>query len=96
MSTHIYGFVPDTDETYQRMKKVLLACDEADMELPEAAAKYFGAKYPDVSLLEEKLEVKLKNGVHYKDYNGDMQEGFEVDIDKLPKGVTKIRFVNSY
>lgn len=31
-----------------------------------------------------------------KPYSDDMQEGFEVDVTKLPKDVTIIRFVNSY
>jgi hypothetical protein len=26
----------------------------------------------------------------------DMQEGIEIDLSKLPKGVTKIRLVNSW
>jgi hypothetical protein len=96
MSTSIRGFIPDTDPEYQRHKKVLLACKEAKVSLPEETAKYFGSKYPDLCLLEEKLEVNLVNGTHYKEYRAEMQEGFEVDLTKLPQGVTKIRFYNSY
>lgn len=96
MSTHIRGFIPDTDPEYQKHKKVLLVCDEADVELPRETAEYFGSKYPDPEILEEKLEVELVEGQHYEEYRAEMSEGFEVDLTKLPKGVTKIRFYNSY
>jgi hypothetical protein len=29
-------------------------------------------------------------------YNDAMRQGFEVDIDKLPKNLTTVRFFNSY
>ena len=96
MSTHITAFIPDNDPEYQRQKKVLLACHEAKVSLPAETAKYFGVYHPDLYLLEEKLQVKLEKGVHYKEYNADMEQGFEIDLDKLPKGVTKVRFYNSF
>ncbi len=96
MSTHIEAFMPDTDETYQKMKKVYLACEEAQMELPEAAQKYFGTNYPEDEALDRKLAIDLKLDVHYTEYNADMVEGFEVDLTKLPKGITKLRFTNRY
>lgn len=96
MSTHIQAFTPDTDETYQKHKKVLIACAEAEIDLPKETAKYFGYTYPEMCALEEKLQVTLKKGVHYRDYNEDMSEGFEIELKDIPKGVTKIRFYNSY
>jgi hypothetical protein len=96
MSTHITAFIPDTDPEYQRHKKVLLACKEAKVSLPAETAKYFGIYQPDLCLLEEKLQVKLIKGTHYEEYNAEMEQGFEVDLDKLPQGVTKIRFYNSF
>ena len=90
------AFIPDTDETYQLNKKVLLACAEAGVDLPVQVAEYFGSKSPYRYLLDEKLEFPLKKGVHYEEYGEDMEEGFEIEISKLPKEVTKIRFVNSY
>ncbi len=96
MSTIIQGFIPDTDETYQKHKKVLLACNEADVSLPTETADYFGYNYPELCALEEKLEFKLIKGVHYSDFNENMVEGFEIDIRNLPKSISKIRFYNSY
>jgi len=96
MSTHIKGFIPDVDTEYQRHKKVLLACLEAEVDLPKQTAKYFNSEFGYLRLLEEKLEVELIEGVHYLKYNGDMTAGFDVDLLALPKGVTKLRFYNSY
>jgi len=99
MSTRIEAFIPDTDLEYQKHKKVFLACHEADVELPKQTAEYFGGDegdWPELEMLDEKLEIRLIEGVHYTEYRGDMIEGFEVDINKLPKGVSKIRFTNSY
>lgn len=96
MTSRIRAFIPDTDETYQRHKKVLLVCLETNIGLPKETSEYFGCNYADESLLEEKLEISLKMGTHFEEYSADMTEGFEVDLTKLPQGVTKLRFENSY
>lgn len=97
MSTKIKGFISDTNVEYQKHKKVFLACKEAGVDLPKQTAEYFGSDNTDEEdLLEGKLEMKLQLGVHYEEYSADMVEGFEVDLTKLPQGVTKLRFYNSY
>lgn len=93
MSTHVIGLISDQDETYQKHAKVLKACIEAEIdELPKETAKYFGSKHPEEYLLEEKLTVKIPS----HDYSEDMQEGYEIIVSEIPKGVHKIRFVNMY
>lgn len=96
MSTHIEAFIPDTDKDYQKHKKVLLACLEADISLPKETEEYFGYSYPEEWMLDDKLSVKLVKDTHYVRWGRDSSEGFEIDLAKLPKGVTKIRFYNSY
>ena len=93
MSTRITGFVSKEDETYKKHSKVLLACIEAGVsELPKETAEYFGSKYPEKYMLEEKLEVKIP----MQKYQEDMTEGYEVYVSDIPKGVEKIRFTNSW
>ena len=93
MSTSVIGFISEDDATYQKHAKVLVACHEAGIkQLPIETAEYFGSKYPETYLLEDKLEVKII--AH--EYLEGMREGFEVIVDEIPKGVYKIRFVNSY
>lgn len=96
MSTHIKGFIKDTDPLYQKHKKVLLACNEAEVSLPKETADYFESDDPDLCLLGDKLEIPLKRGIHYKEYSEDMLEGFEVNLSDLPRAVSKLLFYNSY
>lgn len=94
MSTSVIGFIPDTDETYQKHKAVLLACLDAEIEeLPKETAEYFGTKWPEYYLIEEKLEVQIPQ---HEWNDGDMSQGYEIIISEIPKGVHKIRFVNSW
>lgn len=97
MSTHIEAFIPDTDPEYQKHKKIVIACLEADVSLPKETSDYFfGYKLPTTRMLEEKLKIELKEGEHYVDWRDESSEGFEVDLTKLPKGVTKLRFYNNW
>lgn len=96
MSTHITAFIPDSDPTYQKHLAVFKACQNADVSLPKETADYFGSNEPYYGLEEEKLEFKLEKGIHYKEWSAEMCQGFEIDINKIPKEVSKIRFYNSY
>jgi hypothetical protein len=93
MSTHVVGFISSDNVLYQKHLKVLEACIAADIkELPTETAKYFNSKYPEEYLAEEKLEIRIPT----HEYDGDMQEGYEIIVSEIPVGVHKIRFVNSY
>lgn len=93
MSTRITGFVSPENEKYKKHANVLKACIEAGIsELPKETAEYFGSKYPEKYLLEEKLEIKIPK----YEYSEDMTEGFEIIVSEIPEGVHKIRFVNSW
>lgn len=96
MSTHIEGFIPDTDKEYLKHKEILEVCAKNEVTLPKETAEYFGEEYPQRYLLDEKLAVILNEGIHYTKYSADGSDGFEVDLTKLPKGVTKLRFYNSW
>ena len=65
-------------------------------KLPKETAEYFGSNTAYEGLLDEKLEIELKEGVHYEDWSDESSQGFEVDLTKLPKGVTKLRFYNNW
>jgi hypothetical protein len=97
MSTYIQAFIPDTDPLYQKHKKVFLVCKEAGVSLPQETADYFHTHHSgDDSILEDKLQIDMTLGIHYSEYSSDSAEGVEVDLTTLPKGVTKLRFVNSW
>lgn len=92
MSTHVIGFVSPDDEDYIKHSKVLLACSEANVSLPKETAEYFGCEAPEEYLLEQKLEIKIP----LTEWSDDCSEGYELLVSELPKGVHKIRFVNSW
>lgn len=91
MSTHIVGFRP-TDDTWNKMKNVFDTCRAAKVPLPKEVESFFNGEAPDSS----GVRVDLDRHPCVKEYKDDMQEGFEVDLAKLPPHVTKIRFYNSW
>ena len=52
--------------------------------------------YSPERVLDEKLQVELTEGVHYNDWADESSVGYEVDLLRLPKGVTKLRFYNNW
>lgn len=93
MSTRVIGYVFEDDVTYQKHKKVLIACNEAGIkELPKETSEYFGHTYPELCALDEKLEVMIPT----HEINEDMVDGYEIIVSEIPRGTYKIRFTNSY
>ena len=89
MSTHVVGFRPP-DETWQKMKAAWDACCLAGVNPPTPVASFFGPSGPDPS----GVDVDIRTAV--KSYSDDNREGFEVDLTKLPPGLTALRFWNSW
>ena len=98
MSTHIQAFIPDTDSNYQRHKKVVEMCAELKVSLPMETSVYFNANFPNNVNLEDKLEIDLIEGEHYAEWvdRDAGSQGYEVNLTKLPSGVTKLRFYNNW
>lgn len=97
LSTHIKAFIPDTDPEFQKHKSVALVCMEAKVSLPAETSNYFNVRHsPYPGMFDEKLAIQLREGEHYEEWRGEASDGFEVDLSKLPKGVTKLRFYNSW
>jgi hypothetical protein len=89
----------DKDKTYQNHKKVLIACKRANINLPKETAEYFGNDSWEMAEENavEKLRVDLIEGKHWKYIEqGNPECGFEIYVKKLPKEITKIRFINSW
>lgn len=92
MSTHVEGFKPP-DELWRKHKAVWDACKAAGVQAPSETLQYFNHERPDDS------GVKLDQpalGDAVKVYEAEMQNGFEIDIRKLPKDVVIVRVVNSW
>lgn len=89
MSTHVVGFVPP-DAKWKKMKAAWDACTKAGVPVPEEVTEFFNYEAPD----SNGVEIDIKEAV--PQYRRDMCEGFDVDVSKLPKHVSVIRFYNSW
>lgn len=90
MSTYVVGYRP-ADETWDKHLAVWEACDAAGVDIPQETLDFFDDESP---LDKPGMEVSIKNAC--KEYQNEYQQGYEVDITKLPKDVKILRFVNSW
>lgn len=91
MHSFVQGIKPP-DKRWLAMKKIWDACEELKVNVPEAVQDFFDGDAPDE--LGVVIDMTEHNGV--TDYKAEGCDGFEVDLTKLPKDITIIRFVNSY
>lgn len=89
MSTHVIGLRPP-DKVWVKMKAVYDACDAAGVDTPREVFEFFGGEKPDERGVTVNVEVALT------EWSDDMRQGYELDVRKLPKDVTIVRFYNSW
>ena len=88
----IRGFKNSEDPEFLLMKQAYESCKAANVEVPDRVWDYFGREDPH----KRGIAVELEHHECCSDYNAEMEDGYEIDISKLPKGVTTIRFYMSY
>ncbi len=91
VSTNVIGFKP-ADEKWRKMKDVWDSCIKAEIEIPKHVAQFFQYASPD----DNGVEVDLETDACCKEWHADMQDGYEIDVSKLPKDVKIIRVYASY
>ncbi len=91
MSTYVKGFRPP-DATWQRMKAVYDACEAAGITPPDEVSDFFEWGRPD----PEGVEVDIERTDSVQEWSDEYRSGFQVDVSKLPPGVTVVRVYNSY
>jgi len=87
MSTRVTGFAPPGAE-WARMKAIWDACTEARVAVPEQVGDFFGGEPPDPAGVE--IEIPAR------EYHGDMEAGYEIDVSDIPAQATVIRFINEW
>lgn len=94
--TSVVGIKPPNDK-FIKMKKIWDVCSEAGVSIPKEVEEFFNGEAPDEKgvIIDIKLFDAYKNIVRTWD-DGDMKNGLEVDLTKLPKDITILRFINSY
>lgn len=95
MSTRVVAFKPP-GEKWQQMKAVWDACATAGIEALRQVEEYFNEEPPDPAGVEIDRGELIQCGA-LRDWNdGPHANGYEVDVTRLPKDVTVIRFYNSW
>lgn len=90
MSTHIVGFRPP-DERWNKMKAIWESCEAAGVPVPGDVSEFFEQEDPAD---RPGMEIDISDAVC--GYGSEGHDGYEVDISKLPDGVSVVRFYNSY
>jgi hypothetical protein len=92
MNMDVVGIIPPDGE-WKKMKSVWDACVSAGVPIPNEVMLFFNNEDPN----EKGVVIEISNypGCVSK-YENDMEEGYEVDVTKLPPHVKIIIFYNSY
>lgn len=91
MSTHIQG-IGKPDAKHKKMFDAYEACKAAGIDVPDEVNEYFDWDTPN----EMGRTIELRRGDSVTEYKAEMRDGYDVEIAKLPKDITHIRFFNSY
>lgn len=89
MVSCIQGLKPKTEE-YEKKLQIYKLCKEMNINPPREIEEFFDGEVCEAGIITELPADALM------EYGDDCREYFEVDLTKIPKDVTKIRFVNSY
>lgn len=90
MSTYIQGLKPKTEE-YEKKLNIYKSCKELNISIPKEIMDFFDGEVCEEGIITEIPKEAIRE--YADDY---CREFFEVDLTKLSKYVTRIRFVNSY
>jgi hypothetical protein len=86
------GYRPP-DEKWKKMKEVWDACNAAGVDVPQEVGEFFEWETP----AEEGVEVDIEKHECCATMGREFEPtGFIVDVTKLPKDVTLLRFLAYY
>jgi len=89
MDTGITGY-KDGDEEWKKKKDEFQAYRNAGVDAPNELWDYFEADPKDLPGMIVDINGAIRT------LRSHSANGYEVDLEKLPKGVKKIRFCNSW
>ncbi len=98
MSTSVVG-LRNLDIKFNDMIKLKKMCEKSKVSYPKELIEYFGKNNVGESeeyLKSEMTEIEIEDEDFVSAWKAEMQEGFEIEVDKIPKEIKTIRFYNSY
>jgi hypothetical protein len=100
MSSRIQG-IREPDEKFKKFIKIIKSLEDAGLsweDAPEEIQKFFDYDEPNHEGILIEMGSTYGRILHESVtlHKEEMEDGFVVDISKLPKNITKIRFVNNY
>ena len=100
MMSYVVG-IRKPDDKWKKYKKIIDALEESGLtweDAPKDVKEFFGWDRPDPDGISITLASKYGNDNHEccQLHEEEMEDGFVIDISKLPKNITHIKFLNSY
>lgn len=88
-SIHISGYRP-TNEKYKKMLAAYEACQAAGVPVPDDVQEFFNWETPAPQGFFVEMHAGQDGVKKFDDRKG--REGYEVELAKLPKNLTHLRF----
>jgi hypothetical protein len=92
MGTHVVGF-KTPDDKFKKMLAIYNACAAAGIEVPEKVLLFFNDEKPDPTGVE--VDMHDLHGVKAWS-DGEVCEGYEIDLRLIPPDIQIIRVYTSY
>lgn len=85
------------DAKWKKMKAAWDACEAAGVEPPDDVLEFFDHEEPNEhGVVMDLLDFDEPGHESVSEVEEDMTDGYYVDLTKLPKDVTMLRFTMSY
>lgn len=91
-SIHVVGVKDGYSDKFKKMLKAFYACQDANIPIPKDVDAYFNGQTPDST----GLEVDLEESEAVASFEEEWAKGFKVDLSKLPKDLTHLKFYISW
>lgn len=100
MSSSVYG-IRKPDDKWKKYKKIIDTLETAGLsweDAPDEVLEFFGHSQPDPDGITVEFGSDYMPQKHEccSEYSDECSTGFIIDISKLPKNITHIKFTNSW
>lgn len=90
------GLLDVKNEELKKIQIIIDNCNDLRIPIPEKITEILMNDYCGLNEFSFEKKGEIKVDIPYREYHNEYQEGLEIDVDKIPKKVKTIRFVNSW